>query len=194
MAPLMAPIRTALAGMIALAVAMGIGRFAFTPILPMMREDAGVSLAQGGWLASANYLGYLLGALWAGAQAARSTVAIRVALVAIAVTTLAMAIAPGMGAWLALRTLAGIASAWALVHVSAWSMERLAPAGNPLYGGIVFAGVGAGMAVAGIACLLAIRLGADSSQAWLALGMLAALAAAAIWPQFHAGDAKSGAS
>ena len=53
----------ALAGLVALAVAMGIGRFAFTPILPMMQEDAGVSIAMGGWLASLNYLGYLLGAL-----------------------------------------------------------------------------------------------------------------------------------
>ena len=44
----------ALAGVVALAVGMGIGRFAFTPILPMMQEDAGVSIAMGGWLASAN--------------------------------------------------------------------------------------------------------------------------------------------
>ena len=58
-------IRVAFAGLAALAVAMGIGRFAFTPMLPMMQDDAGVSLAQGGYLASANYLGYLAGALWA---------------------------------------------------------------------------------------------------------------------------------
>src|SRR2546430_13524654 len=57
--------RVALAGLAALAVAMGIGRFAFTPLLPMMQDDAGISLAQGGYLASANYLGYLAGALLA---------------------------------------------------------------------------------------------------------------------------------
>ena len=49
----------AVAGLLALAVGMGIGRFAFTPILPMMQEDAGLSIAMGGWLASANYIGYL---------------------------------------------------------------------------------------------------------------------------------------
>ena len=49
-------------GLIGLAVAMGIGRFAFTPLLPLMQHDAGVSLVQGGWLATANYAGYLIGA------------------------------------------------------------------------------------------------------------------------------------
>jgi len=52
-------------GLLALAIAMGIGRFAFTPLLPMMQEGAGVTLAQGGCLASANYVGYLVGALTA---------------------------------------------------------------------------------------------------------------------------------
>jgi predicted MFS family arabinose efflux permease len=49
--------------MVSLAVAMGIGRFAFTPLLPMMLADDVVNLDAASWLASANYLGYLLGAL-----------------------------------------------------------------------------------------------------------------------------------
>ena len=53
----------ALAGAVALAVAMGIGRFAFTPLLPMMLDDGVVDLQGASWLASANYLGYLAGAL-----------------------------------------------------------------------------------------------------------------------------------
>lgn len=53
------PSHVALAGMVALAVAMGIGRFAFTPLLPMMLADGVVDLAGASWLASANYLGYL---------------------------------------------------------------------------------------------------------------------------------------
>jgi|GEM_PF-4073352 len=58
-------IRTVINGMLALAVALGIGRFALTPLLPLMQQDAGLSLATGSSLASANYLGYLIGALLA---------------------------------------------------------------------------------------------------------------------------------
>ena len=44
---------------------MGIGRFAFTPVLPMMRHEGALSITAGAWLASANYVGYLAGALLA---------------------------------------------------------------------------------------------------------------------------------
>jgi hypothetical protein len=57
------PWAIALAGMASLGVAMGIGRFAFTPILPMMLADGVLDLPAASWLASANYLGYLVGAL-----------------------------------------------------------------------------------------------------------------------------------
>ena len=55
--------RIAISGLIALSVAMGIGRFAFTPLLPMMLHDGVVDLHSGGWLATANYIGYFFGAL-----------------------------------------------------------------------------------------------------------------------------------
>src|SRR5207249_4135037 len=64
--------RVALAGLAALAVAMGIGRFAFTPLLPMMQADSGLSLIAGGWLASANYRGYFFGALCGALMAWRA--------------------------------------------------------------------------------------------------------------------------
>jgi len=57
------PMAIALAGMVALAVAMGIGRFAFTPLLPMMLHDGLLDLPGASWLASANYFGYLVGAV-----------------------------------------------------------------------------------------------------------------------------------
>ena len=53
----------ALIGFAGLASAMGIGRFAFTPLFPLMQQEAGLSIADGAWLASANYAGYLAGAV-----------------------------------------------------------------------------------------------------------------------------------
>ena len=73
----MSPLAIAFTGLAALAIGMGIGRFAFTPILPMMQEDLGVTVAQGGWLASANYVGYLVGALSAMREEMRPRFAIR---------------------------------------------------------------------------------------------------------------------
>src|SRR5437870_9539797 len=104
-------IRVAFAGLAALVVAMGIGRFAFTPLLPMMQDDAGVSLAQGGALAGANYLGYLLGAVWA-TRPAPAALVIRASIVVVAAATLAMGFFEGMAAWALLRFVAGVASAW----------------------------------------------------------------------------------
>jgi MFS family permease len=169
-----AAMRIATAGLAALAVAMGIGRFAFTPLLPLMQADGGVSLAQGGTLAAANYIGYLAGALWA-MRPARAEPAIRLSLLAIAAATLAMGLTHGLPAWILWRTVAGAASAWALVHVSAWCLQH-APAG------ILFSGVGWGIALAGGLCLALMSAGASASQAWLALGAVSLVVAAALWP------------
>ena len=181
----------ALAGLIALAVAMGIGRFAFTPILPMMQEDAGVSIALGGWLASANYLGYLAGALSVIWWRIGATTGIRVGLAAIGLTTLAMGLGHHVGVWLVLRALAGVASAWVLIYVSSWSLERLASLGRPALGSTVFAGVGTGIALAGVVCLVLMYAGTSSVRAWIVMGVLAIGLSLAIWTVFRGRTAAS---
>jgi predicted MFS family arabinose efflux permease len=182
----------AVAGLLGLALAQGIGRFAFTPILPMMQGDAGVSLAEGGWLAAANYLGYLGGALWAMVQRARADHAIRASLAITAGATLAMAFADGLAAWLALRALAGVASAWALIHMSSWCAQRLARLGRPALNGVVFAGVGAGVILAGALCLALMTAGAGSRTAWLWLGAIGIGITAVVWPVLN--DSESAAA
>ena len=175
----------ALAGLVALAVAMGIGRFAFTPILPMMQEDAGVSIATGGWLASANYLGYLAGALSVIWWRIAATIGIRVGLATIGLATLAMGLDHHLVVWLALRALAGVASAWVLIYVSAWALEHLAALNRPALGNTVYAGVGAGIALAGGLCLALMHIGAGSARAWIVLGVLSIVLSVAIWSVFR---------
>jgi MFS family permease len=181
----------ALSGLIALAVAMGIGRFAFTPILPMMQKEGQLTLAAGGWLASANYVGYFAGALAAMFVRLSPALAIRASLAAIVVTTFAMAFGERMELWLANRALAGMASAWVLVFGSAWALERLTALSRPALGGVVFTGVGAGIALAGIACLAEMQLGASASSAWMVLAAIAAVLTAAVWPIMGRGAVKS---
>lgn len=182
------PTVVALAGLTALAVAMGIGRFAFTPILPMMQEDAGLSLAGGGWLASANYLGYLLGAVSAIILRPRPATAVRVGLVVIGLSTLGMGLERRFAAWVVLRALAGVGSAWVLVFALTWCLERLATVRRPLLNGAVFAGVGTGIAVAGGVCLVFMEASASSAEAWTGLGVVSLAGTALIWPALGADD------
>ncbi|NRR32878.1 YbfB/YjiJ family MFS transporter [Oxalobacteraceae bacterium] len=179
----------ALAGLAALAVAMGIGRFAFTPVMPMMLHDAGLSIAAGAWLASANYVGYLLGALSAMAWRLPAPLAIRGGLLVISAVTLAMAAPLPFGIWMGLRLLAGVASAWVLISVSAWCMDTLAVYRRPFLNSLVFAGVGCGIAGAGLLCLLLSRAGAASASAWATLGGAAAAISVLVWRCFPAGPA-----
>jgi len=89
-----------------------------------------LSVSEAGWLASANYMGYLLGALSAIGTRVRSTVAIRAGLLVIGLSTLAMGLGHQFMLSVVLRAMAGIASAWVLVFVSTWALERLALLGR----------------------------------------------------------------
>src|SRR5687767_10971020 len=171
----------ALAGLLCLAAAMGIGRFAFTPVLPLMLREGLTDVEQGGWLAAANYAGYLAGALTA-ARVPLSAGALAVAaLLATAAVTAAMAWSIA-ALWLPLRFLAGVASAWVFVATSVWCLGALAQRRSSQASGWVYAGVGCGIALTGVHCLLAAAAGVRSSHLWLQLGGLALLLALpALW-------------
>ncbi len=173
------------AGMLTLAVAMAIGRFAFTPLLPMMQSDLGLSLSAGAWLASANYLGYLAGSMLAVVMGGATHRAIRAGLVGVTLGTAAMGVVDGLWAWFALRFLTGVASAWVLIFAATWMFNRLAEAGRPRWGAFVFTGIGCGIACTGLACLGMVLAGAGARMTWLLLGLASALASAFAW-RFYA--------
>src|SRR5690606_34184027 len=118
---------------------------------------------------------------------ARPVTAIRGGLLAIGVATLAMGLTQNFAAWIVLRTVAGIASAWVLIHVSAWSLRRLAASGRPLLSGVMFAGVGSGIVFAGLLCLLMMRAGMGSAATWIVTGAAALLLCALLWQPFRNG-------
>ncbi len=170
-------------GLIGLAVAMGIGRFAFTPLLPLMQQDAGLSLVQGSWLATANYAGYLVGAILCIFAPPAPARAIQWGLLSIAVVTLGMGLTDGFLLWFVLRFLAGAASAFVLVGVSAWVMPILARLQKPAWSGRVFSGVGVGICFAGLISLMAGIAVVGSRTTWVVLGVIAAFFTLTLWHQ-----------
>jgi MFS family permease len=159
-------------GIVSLAVAMGIGRFAFTPLLPLMLRDGAIDAGTGADWATANYLGYFVGALTAARLGNRVLQGLRIALVGVVVST-ALAAFVGAGFIGALlRFAAGVFSAWVLVLASTWCLAALAKTGADRLGGMMYTGVGLGIAVAGIVCWLGGFQRA--SLLWIELGVLAA--------------------
>jgi MFS family permease len=177
----LSPAWAALVGLLGLAAAMGIGRFAFTPLMPLMQAHSGLTLAQGGWLAAANYAGYLAGALLCVALDPNPGASARAGLAAVALSTLAMAASSDFRLWLAWRFVAGAASALVLVGISAWALGRLERDERAHWSGWVFAGVGIGILFAGLVCLVLAVRGTVPSVGWLLLGAAVALIAALTW-------------
>lgn len=184
------PYAVAFAGMAALAAAMGIGRFAFTPLLPMMLHDGVLTLAGGSWLATANYIGYLVGALacmalpWVAPRARQVWHAARLArwgLVATVLLTLGMAL-PLPGTWPALRFAAGAASALVFLNVSVWCMVRLIALGQPALGGFIFCGPGLGIVLTGLSASAMVAWQWPAAAGWAVFGLLSAVLCAGIWP------------
>jgi MFS family permease len=185
----------AVAGMLALAAAMGIGRFAFTPLLPMMLSDGVVDLPTASWLASANYLGYLLGALLCTFQPwlwqrfyflpqVGAAAWVRAGLVATSVLTLGMALdVPGL--WPLLRFAAGVASAFVFVFSSGWCLAQLAQRGSSALGGVMYAGPGAGITLSGLLASAMVALHWKAAAGWLIFGLLASALTVLVWRTFR---------
>ena len=195
---MMPPWRVAVAGMLALGVAMGIGRFAFTPLLPMMLADGALDLSTASWLASANYSGYLLGALLCTFQpwiwprlgplpAPSPTLLVRGGLVATALLTLGMALQLP-AAWPLLRFLAGVASALVFVYTSQWCLSQLSAHGVPAMGALIYIGPGAGIVLSGLAASAMVALNRSAAWGWLLFGVLAAILTAVVWPVLQGGQ------
>lgn len=168
------PATLVLGGVVALAAAIGIGRFVYTPILPIMVEQLGLTQSQAGLIASANYLGYLLGALAASIRGlpGRRRTWLLVALAVSAVTTGAMALPSEMVPFLAMRFVGGFASAFVLVFVSAIILDGLARVRRPQISTLHFAGVGVGIALSAMLVSSMATQGYDWRAFWLASGVI----------------------
>ncbi|MBK8175677.1 MAG: YbfB/YjiJ family MFS transporter [Rhodospirillales bacterium] len=176
--------------MLALAAGLGIGRFVYTPILPVMAGELGLSGSAAGLIASVNLFGYLCGAFAAasarlhGSRPSRSRRAWVLGALAVNVLTMAaMAAGDGMPLFLLLRFAGGVASAFILIFGSALVFDELARSGalsaRPGLPAILFAGVGVGITLSAALIAALIEAGASWRVLWLAASALAAAASIA---------------
>jgi predicted MFS family arabinose efflux permease len=168
--------RIVLVGSSSLALAMGIGRFAFTPLLPLMRDDGLVSIGQGGLLASIHFLGYWLGAMFAARLSRSPNATLRFSLIAIGVSTLGMGLSDDLYIWSALRWLSGVCSALSLVLISNYTIKYLANIGHAEKQGWVFAGVGLGIMIAGLGTQAMMMSAIGSALGWQIFGVMSLVA------------------
>ncbi len=158
-----------LRGACVLLVAMGLGRFAFTALLPPMQVASGFGDADAGLMASLNLAGYLIGVMWAGrVRPEGRAMLFRVALVAAIGAILAMGLPLGLIGWDVVRFTAGMTSGVLFVLATAFVLESgaaLGPSGAALH----FAGVGTGIGLSGLVAAVVV----DWRLAWAALGSVA---------------------
>ena len=184
----------ALAGMLSLAVVMGLGRFAFTPLMPMMLHESRLNLQEASWLASANYFGYLLGAVLCMLQphiwkryhypALSSARMVRIALITIAALTTSMALDSPVS-WTYFRFITGSMTAVGFVYTSSWCLAHLAQRNASTTGGIIYAGPGVGITISGLFASVMVAYDYHAAQGWCAFGLLAAIATAIVWRVFQ---------
>ncbi|MBJ9965972.1 YbfB/YjiJ family MFS transporter [Burkholderia seminalis] len=182
----------ALACMVGLAVVLGVGRFAFTPLLPLMLADGSIGLKAGSWLASANYAGYFVGAVSCAALRIAPARMVRFGLAATVLLTAAMGVGHLLPVWLAVRFVAGVVSAWTFVFVSQWGLRRLAELHAPEWSGVIYAGPGVGIVVTGL--IGSARAGQRAASGWLGFAALSAVLSVAIWRTFGTAPAPSAAA
>ena len=161
-------------GILLLVVAMGISRFAFTPLLPFMRVDEGLSFQQGGLLASSNYIGYFVGALGAGFIAKKKKQFLLWNVVINVLSIILMGICETYLIWIILRFVAGATGGFIFVLTSSIVMDYLAQRLLTKWSGYIFSGVGLGIAISGVVVPYIEGI-VHWEGTWIGLGLLSAL-------------------
>ncbi|MGE6739854.1 YbfB/YjiJ family MFS transporter [Allorhizobium pseudoryzae] len=154
------------AGAVAMAAAMGFGRFFFTPVLPGMMSGIPLSAAEAGLIAGGNFAGYLAGALLAsqGWAAGRERLLSLCGLFATALLLAAMAATVSLPFFILIRFCAGLASAFAMIFTS--SIVLPYAVGRSAVQSVHFGGVGLGIALSSIVAFLIQRAAGDAAHGW----------------------------
>lgn len=177
---------SAAAGLCASLVGLGLARFAYTPLIPALIEAKWFTPAQAVYLGAANLAGYLAGALIARELNARagSVPALRGMMVLTTIACFACSVPISFAWFFGFRFLAGVSGGVIMVLAATAILPHTAPSKRGLIGGVIFAGVGLGVAASGTLVPLLLQLGV--TQAWYGLGALSALLTLISWKAWPA--------
>lgn len=164
------------AGIFSLILVLGVARFAYTPLLPLMQQQAGLGIAEAGWLAALNYVGYLSGALIASliSDLVLKDKLYRIGLVVAVLSTVVMGLTTDVTIWALSRFVAGLSSAAGMLLGTGLILNWLIRHNHRSELGIHFAGIGIG--IAGCAAAVALMSdGLDWREQWFAFTAIGAL-------------------
>lgn len=155
-----------------LAIAMGFGRFSFTPILPFLRKAENLSVQTGSWIATGNYIGYLIGALWAGRVVTKQKNILGLNVLLCIFSIFGMALTTTFSIWFFLRIVSGITGGFIFVLTSSMLMDYLADHRLGKWSGYTFSGIGLGILISGLCVPYFVKL-QDWHAAYYALTIIA---------------------
>ncbi len=189
--------RVYLAGICSLIVTVGVARFAYTPLLPVMQEATGLTESESGWLATSIYMGYMLGVLITANlnNLNYKYLLLRLYLILSIVTSAAMAMTTDIWVWAVLRFIAGVCGSGGLIIASGLILKWLVHNHHRAELGIHFCGIGLSIISAALLVEVMLQLSASWQQQWLAFAVMAAVFAipAWLWMPHPATDSHAGA-
>lgn len=170
------------AGICSLVLTVGLARFAYTPMLPIMAKQASLSLLAGGWLAAIHYAGYMAGALIASSisDLNKKFVLYRAGLVLGVLSTAAMGLTTDVKVWAALRFISGLAGTAGMLLASGLILNWLIRNGKRAQLGLHFTGLGLGISLSGLVVATSSRAFTWDYQ-WVILGAIGLLLFVPAW-------------
>ncbi len=176
------PYKVMSAGLFSLILALGIARFAYTPLLPVMIKETFLNDATGGWLATINYIGYMCGAIIAASisDLKLKDTLYRVGIIIAVVSTLGMGIVDNYIVWAIMRFIAGFSSAASLLIATGLILNWMIRNGHKPELGLHFAGIGLGISLTAVLSMLMMdRL--NWAQQWFVFTVFAVVVAIPAW-------------
>lgn len=176
------PLKVMFAGLFSLILAMGIARFSYTPLLPVMINETYLNDATGGWLATINYIGYMLGAIIAASisDLKLKDLLYRGGLIIAVVSTVGMGITDNYLFWSIMRFIAGLSSAACLLVGTGLILNWMIRHGHKPELGVHFAGVGLGISLTAVLSILMLNK-FDWAQQWFIYSGIAVVLAIPAW-------------